>query len=575
MMRDNVAHRKRTGSHYTPNGLAQFVANKILEYLESGKPTANITVLDPACGDGELLLSLTEVFPIALRKYLKLIGIDSNSSAFHSARLRLQNLSVHSIDLRMSDFLEHCITELTTSSPIPGSLRDNVDIIIANPPYVRTQILGSEKSQKLALNFNLSGRVDLYHAFLVGMKQCLKVGGIIGVITSNRFISTKSGNAIRELLAQEFEVLELIDLGDTKLFEAAVLPAVLIARRRQSGVFKSAQTSRFTKIYETSVRTKAHNSTSVYEALQNPSCSVVCIKRNQYRITTGTIAVPYSGKDPWVLVSDEEKAWLRQINRTAKYTIADVTKVRVGVKTTADKVFIRQTWEDVPQRLRPEDSQLRPLISASDTKKWYAKSEPQNLKQILYPHYVENGRRSVIRLEDYPGVASYFEHHRKQLEKREYLHKSNRKWYEIWVPQDPDAWRKPKIVFPDISPAPHFLLDTSGALVNGNCYWMVFDQYEALDWLYLIMGIANSQVMTRYHDLSFNNKLYAGRRRYLTQYVERYPLPDIICSSAQSIIEIVKQIVTHHPKRQELSSLEEELEIAVMQAYDTDSIPTG
>ena len=574
MMRDNVAHRKRTGSHYTPNGLAQFVANKIFHHMKLSQSNMSLTVLDPACGDGELLLSLTEVFPTALRKHIKLIGIDSNSSAFHSARLRLQNLSVHSIDLRMADFLEHCITELTTSSPIPGSLRENVDIVIANPPYVRTQILGAEKSQKLALNFNLSGRVDLYHAFLVGMKHCLKVGGVIGVITSNRFISTKSGNAIRELLAQEFEVLEVIDLGDTKLFEAAVLPAVLIARRRQSGVFKSAQTPRFTKIYESSDRTKAHNSTSVYEALQNPSNSVVCVKRNQYRITTGTITVPYSGKDPWVMVSDEEKVWLRQINRTVKHTIADVTKVRVGVKTTADKVFIRETWEDLPQRRRPEDSQLYPLISASDTNKWYAKSQTQNLKQILYPHYVENGRRSVIRLEDYPGVASYFEHHRKQLEKREYLRKSNRKWYEIWVPQDPDAWRKPKIVFPDISPAPHFLLDTSGAIVNGNCYWMIFDKYECLDWLYLILGIANSQLMTRYHDLAFNNKLYAGRRRYLTQYVEKYPLPDIRSDGAQSIIEIVKLIVTDCPNRQELSRLEETLDIAVMHAYGTDSIPT-
>ena len=575
MQRDNVAHRKRTGSHYTPNGLAQFVAIKILEHLERGKSTANITVLDPACGDGELLLSLTEVFPTPLRKYIKLIGIDSNSSAFHSSQVRLQNLGVHSIDLRVADFLEHCITELATSIPIPGSLRENVDIVIANPPYVRTQILGAEKSQKLASHFNLSGRVDLYHAFLVGMKHCLRVGGIIGVITSNRFMSTKSGNAIRELLAQEFELLEVIDLGDTKLFEAAVLPAVLIARRRRSVVFNSAQTARFTKIYETSDRVKADRSTSVYEALQNPISSIVRVKRNQYRITTGTIAVPYSGKDPWVMVSDDEKAWLRQIDQTAKHIIADVTKVRVGVKTTADKVFIRETWEDLPQCRRPEDSQLYPLISASDTDKWHARSEPQNLKNILYPHFVENGRRSVIRLEDYPGVASYFEYHRKQLEKRQYLQKSNRKWYEIWVPQDPGAWKQPKIVFPDISPAPHFLLDTSGAVVNGNCYWMIFDKYERLDWLYMILGIANSQVMTRYHDLAFNNRLYAGRRRYLTQYVEKYPLPEILSDGAQTIIELVKLILTDRPRRQELSRLEEALDVAVMDAYNIDSIPTG
>ena len=71
---------------------------------------------------------------------------------------------------------------------------------------------------------------------------------------------------------------------------------------------------------------------------------------------------------------------------------------------------------------------------------------------------------------------------------------------------------------------------------------MTFDSCEE-DWLYLILGIANSVLMTRFHDLSFNNKLYSGRRRYLTQYVEKYPLLDIQCKSAKRIIENVKRIL--------------------------------
>lgn len=49
--------------------------------------------------------------------------------------------------------------------------------------------------------------------------------------------------------------------------------------------------------------------------------------------------------------------------------------------------------------------------------------------------------------------------------------------------------------------------------------------------------------MTRYHDLAFNNKLYAGRRRYLTQYVEKYPLPDPTLRESQSIIDLVKELL--------------------------------
>jgi tRNA1(Val) A37 N6-methylase TrmN6 len=43
------------------------------------------------------------------------------------------------------------------------------DIIIANPPYIRTQIIGSEKSQKIAKDFNLKGKTDIYYAFMMAM----------------------------------------------------------------------------------------------------------------------------------------------------------------------------------------------------------------------------------------------------------------------------------------------------------------------------------------------------------------------------------------------------------------------
>ena len=46
--------------------------------------------------------------------------------------------------------------------------------------------------------------------------------------------------------------------------------------------------------------------------------------------------------------------------------------------------------------------------------------------------------------------------------------------------------------------------------------------------------------MATYHDLAFNNRLYAGRRRYLTQHVARYPLPDPNKSESRQLIALVK-----------------------------------
>ncbi len=81
-------------------------------------------------------------------------------------------------------------------------------------------------------------------------------------------------------------------------------------------------------------------------------------------------------------------------------------------------------------------------------------------------------KRTLVALDNFPAAAAYFFKHRKQLESRKYLIESGRKWYEIRVPQNPAEWAAPKTVWPDISKEPRFFLDTSGAIVGGDGYWV-------------------------------------------------------------------------------------------------------
>ena len=74
------------------------------------------------------------------------------------------------------------------------------DYIIANPPYIRTQILGSEKAQQLSKKSGLSGRIDAYYAFLLCVEMVLKSDGVAGFITSNKFLTIKSGESVRSFM---------------------------------------------------------------------------------------------------------------------------------------------------------------------------------------------------------------------------------------------------------------------------------------------------------------------------------------------------------------------------------------
>jgi hypothetical protein len=130
---------------------------------------------------------------------------------------------------------------------------------------------------------------------------------------------------------------------------------------------------------------------------------------------------------------------------------------------------------------------------------------------------------------------------------------------------------RPKIIFPDISPDPKFYYDDRGYLVDGNCYWMALDGKLDHDLLFLIMGVANSKLMTLYHDAAFNNKLYSGRRRYLTQYVEKYPLPDPELLISKQIVTLVKELVFSRLAVSEVKKRERNLEILVAQAFGVHS----
>lgn len=68
----------------------------------------------------------------------------------------------------------------------------------------------------------------------------------------------------------------------------------------------------------------------------------------------------------------------------------------------------------------------------------------------------------------------------------------------------------------------------------------------------------------------FNNKLYSGRRRYFSQYVEKYPLPDINSAASKKIISIVKKLNKHQGKNK--SKLVAELEISVANAFNVETI---
>lgn len=526
---DDPSRDKASGATYTPDALARFLAERIAAHVHKGP----LRILDPAAGQGALLEAMGKAMGDRL---CTLEGFDPDLDALAAARARLPSAQLHA-----RDFL---------SNP-PGGV---YDVVIANPPYVRTQVLGKDRAQALARQFGLTGRVDLVSAFVLAMLDALKPGGVGGFLVTNRLLVTKAGETVRRVLGEQAEVLEIYDLGDTKLFDAAVLPAILILKRAAP---TSAPTF-FVASYETDVE-EGQPVESVLDAMDHSGVVQVPDGR-RFEVAKGWLADDEPGA-VWRRTDRGTEAWLAKVRSKTWKTFGQIGAVRVGIKSTADRVFIRQDWEESCPDGAPE--LLKPLTTHHLARR-FRPLERAGARQVLYPHVEIDGRRAPADLDAYPNTRAYLESHREQLEGRSYVQASNRPWFVVWVAHQPADWARTKLVWRDIAKEATFWIDPPGTIVNGDCYWMVLEEGLDEDLLWLACAVGNSSVAKRYYDACFGNRLYAGRRRWITQYVKHFPLPDPQSPSSQKIIALAREAGARDDGPE---ALEPQIDRAVQEAF--------
>lgn len=557
-----VSQEKSGGATYTPGVLADFVARHVVQAAVERSDDRPTRVLDPALGDGELLVNLLQHLRRRSIANLQVHGFETDSDALEVARSRvLERFPDLKIDFRHGDFLDFVIAHFGTGDSNDLFRVDRpglYDLVIANPPYVRNQIMGARQTRIVAKRFGLAGRADLYYAFILGIARVLEPDGTAGLIVSNRFMTIRSGAVVRRALLERLQIRRAWDLGDTKLFDAAVLPAVLIL---QGKVGRKTRSPAFTSIYQTS-RPADRRVANPISALDREGL-VRTDDGRSFRVHHGRLDTDGTADGVWRLATRASDAWLATVAKHRSSTFLEVGKVRVGVKTCADSVFIRNDWRELPGFEYPE--LLRPLITHHTARRFKPDVSARPLR-ILYPHETVRGRRRAVDLTKYPRSRAYLEAHRSTLENRRYVKNAGREWYEIWVPQDPDVWRRPKLVFRDIAERPTFLLDLDRSVVNGDCYWLVCHEPARKDLLWLAAAVGNSTFVERFYDYRFHNKLYSGRRRFMTQYVEQFPLPDPSSPLGKEIITKSKALYDSMPSPAD-GSLQEELNAMVWDSF--------
>lgn len=261
---------------------------------------------------------------------------------------------------------------------LKSNLSQKYKNIILNPPYIKVQDLPIEYREFLRNKFYLlnKGAVDIYYAFILKCLNQLRDDGRMVCITPNSYFYNKSALPLRRYLLQNQYIQEIIDFGTEKVF----------------------------------------TNTSIY-------CCITIFTK------TPKDFIIYNGRKIKMEDITPPIYNIFQIKTDSKQTLRNLCKIRNGLATLRDKIYIHD------QKLYDEPC-WRPITNAKD------------IKYIIYP-YSKIGK--VMDEEQFkkvnPQTYEYLLPYKEELGQRDKGKKIYPEWYSYGRTQSLVPSQKKEVIY--------------------------------------------------------------------------------------------------------------------------------
>jgi hypothetical protein len=442
---------------------------KLVEILDTYRDwLLQLTICDPACGSGAFLNQALD-FLIKEHNYIdelkakilggglvfsdientilenNIYGVDLNEESVEIAKLSLW-LRTAQPRRKLNNLNSNikCGNSLIDSKTIAGDKAFNwqeqfpkvfekggFDVIIGNPPYVQLQKMKdeSEKIKKLGYKtFESTG--DLYCLFYELGNIILKENGLLGFITSNKWLRANYGKSLRNYLIDNTQPIELIDLG--------------------SGIFESATVDSNILVFK-----KTKNNKKPFVGLDITK-EKIFIDFTAFEISK--ILINPKDTEIWNISNNTESNIIKKIEKIGTPLKDWNIKINRGVLTGYNEAFIID--EIVKQKLINEDNNnlelIKPILAGKDINRYKI--------QFDNSYIITTFPSLKININNFPSLKKYFESFGKKIYqigetfinekglKNTTRKKTSNKWFET---QDSISYYKdyllPKIFYREIS----------------------------------------------------------------------------------------------------------------------------
>lgn len=507
-----VHERKKNGVAYTPLCVKDMMLRRV---LAGGKPP---TVYDPTCGCGSFLISaanlIHELFKIPYRQIASecLFGSDVSRDAITRAEMLFAVLlSEHDEDDGVLPNL-YCIDMLKPESIalILNEHRGGFTCVVGNPPYVRFRNLNRTTQRAVGLwKCADNGNADLYMPFFEIGWQAVAPGGALAFITSNTYLQSVNGRALRGWMSSSGVTVEITDFRDVQLFDNVTCYTCV------------------------SVLYRSDDACIRYRRVKKPN--------DDGAFTTYAYAA-FDGGRPWRMRDAEVDLVVSKLENCGRPLREYV--IRNGLATLANDVFF----------FKPEKEEGNYYIRRFNGRLW--RIEKSLCRDIAKPNVIHSDRDLQSRLEkaifpynstdkgfkiksetemkrDFPQAYAFLLSVRNLLDGRDKGEGEYPAWYAYGRTQGMNC-RGCKLLIPYIAGAPTAVLATDPNLLFYCGYALIDDDVEELR---LVRKFMESDAFWYY--LYHTSKPYSkGYMALAKNYIVGFSIPRLSAADRQALMRI-------------------------------------
>jgi len=502
----------QSGAVFTPNWLTAELTRRTVQHWKILNPGRESPALvgDLSCGPGAFLIELSG----ELSKGCRIIGVDKNPELACLARLALldrSNTLIESKDTLLE--IQRQESLFASVSNIPSC---DYDILIGNPPYIRSQTLSSTYTAQLRQFYPTftKGNFDLVVLFLAHSLESLAPGGVASLIVSNKFMTSRYGTAICRRLAEQARILEIVNFGDGQ-------------------VFSNRTTYTCTITFAKLPPAKKFSVTSFPHGLD------WCNGTLHFDLAR-KVELPYSRllSHPWDLSSDSSSEILQLLHEPGLPGILDVFRdVCQGVRTGANHIFL----VDRKDAASIEAELLQPHINGQNIRRYHILPAD---RYLLYPYRlnaygsIEVIPRDVLE-RDFPIAWSYLLRHRDALAGRELG--PGLPWYSYSRVQNLEIQRHPKILVKEMMPRAEFAADPHGQFSVSAGYALIAPPAmtdRELDLWAAVLSTPTMEFQFRFT----GTQLHSGWFRLLGHHLKKVKLPPLQGQALKGAYELAARL---------------------------------